>query len=385
MTGETTFANDLPTNFSRPMTMTTFLPFLRPLTLAISTAIVGISVASPKARAQSDERTLSGTDVAIYNIAGRVRVERGTGSDVTVQMTRGGRDAGALSVAVSEVRGRNSYRVLYPQDDDIIYSDNVNGRNNSSSESRIDSDGTWGHGERGSWRGSRRVRVKTRGSGTEAWADLTIRVPAGKSVSVYLMVGELTATQITSDLRLDVSSARVSATDIRGKLVVDAGSGRVDIRSASGASISVDNGSGSVSLNNVSSDDCTIDTGSGGVSGTGVQCKRLHVDVGSGGVRMAEVTTGDVFVDTGSGSIDLGLLSSPSKVAIESGSGGVTLSLPSSFSATLDVQSGSGGISTDFPVTTTRMSRNHLRGTIGDGAGNVRIETGSGSIRLRKN
>lgn len=367
--------------------MTNSTTFRRSVGLTTATVIFGLTVAPPTVAAQPDDRNLSGHDIAIYNVAGRVRVERGTGNEVSVRMTRGGRDAAQLSVAVGEIRGRNSYRVLYPQGSDIIYRDDTNPRNNSSSESRIDSDGTWGNDQRGEWRAwrGRRVRVKSSGSGTEAWADLTIRVPDGKSVSVYLMVGELEATQITSDLRLDVSSAHVTATNIQGKLVVEAGSGRVEIRGASSSSIAIDNGSGGVSLTNVTSDNCMIDTGSGGVNGTDMRCKLLHVDVGSGGVQFADITSDDVFVDTGSGSVNLSLRSSPSKVRVDAGSGGVTLSMPSDFSATLDIESGSGGISTDFPVKTTRVERNRLRGTIGNGAGNVRIETGSGSIRLRKN
>ncbi|HYR97595.1 MAG TPA: hypothetical protein VEO58_01180, partial [Gemmatimonadales bacterium] len=51
------------------------------------------------ARQQPERRTLAGDRVAIYNLAGVMHLDRGTGSDVVVELTRGGRDAGKLQIA----------------------------------------------------------------------------------------------------------------------------------------------------------------------------------------------------------------------------------------------------------------------------------------------
>lgn len=333
--------------------------------------------------AQSERQRVSGASVAIYNLAGRVRVESGSGSDVTVSVTRGGRDASRLRVATSEIRGRNTFRVVYPTGDDIVYRGDDDTRRRSSSDVRVNDDGTWGGSDRG-WRDGDRTRVKSSGSGTEAWADLTIAVPAGKSIAVYLAVGELTATNVDGEVMLDVSSARVTASGSRGRLSVDAGSGGVDLRDASLTSLDVDIGSGSLTLSSVTSERCSFDTGSGGVRGTGARCGTLSVDIGSGSVRLDDVRSTDVSIDAGSGGVTLNMLNSPKAVTVDAGSGGVTLSLPADLSADVDIETGSGGISTDFPVRTSRVERRHLRGTIGDGAGRIRIETGSGSVRLLK-
>ncbi|MEQ1693614.1 MAG: DUF4097 family beta strand repeat-containing protein [Gemmatimonas sp.] len=331
-----------------------------------------------------ERQTVSGADVAIFNVAGRVRLESGTGSEVTVEMTRGGRDGAKLKLAVSELRGRNTFRVIYPTDDDIVYSGDRDDRWGSNTDLRIDGDGTWGGNVRDGFRGDR-VRVKTRGSGTEAWADLVVRVPTGKTVSVYLGVGELTANRVTADLRLDVSAARVVATGTRGRLDIDAGSGGIEVSDVSGSALIVDNGSGGVTLTDVQSERCTIDTGSGGVGGSGVQCGELRVDVGSGSVRLDGIRSSDVLIDAGSGGVTLGFVSSPKRLSVEAGSGSVSVGLPATVDATVDIETGSGGITTDFPIRTTSVQRDRLRGTIGDAAGRITIETGSGSVRLRKN
>ena len=109
--------------------------------------------------AQTEGQRVTGTSVAIYNLAGKVRVEAGSGSDVTVSVARGGRDAERLRLATSEIRGRNAFRVIYPTGDDIVYQGDEDSRRRSTADVRVDEDGTWGGSDRG--RGGDRIRVKT--------------------------------------------------------------------------------------------------------------------------------------------------------------------------------------------------------------------------------
>jgi DUF4097 and DUF4098 domain-containing protein YvlB len=58
--------------------------------------------------------------------------------------------------------------------------------------------------------------------------------------------------------------------------------------------------------------------------------------------------------------------------------------LPESLNANVDIETGSGGIDTDFAVQVTRFEKRHVVGKIGDGRGQIRIESGSGNVRLLK-
>jgi lia operon protein LiaG len=332
--------------------------------------------------AQVERRSLEGQKVAVFNVAGTVRLERGSGRDVEVEILRGGRDAARLRIETGALRGTPTLRVIYPENDIVYRGGRERARWGGSTEARIRDDGSWG-GDR-SLTGGRRVRVRTSGAGLEAWADLVVRVPAGREVAAYLLAGELTARDVEGDLRLDVSAARVTADGTRGALLIDAGSGGVALRNVTASRLAVDNGSGGVDLQDVRAEWCTFDSGSGGLSGSNVTCERFKVDIGSGGVRVRDGSFSDVSVDAGSGGVSLELRRTPSSTIIDSGSGGVSLTLPSSLSATLDIDTGSGGISTDFAVRTTRMQRDRLQGTVGDGAARLKVETGSGSVRLRK-
>ncbi|MGH7701195.1 MAG: DUF4097 family beta strand repeat-containing protein [Gemmatimonadales bacterium] len=92
----------------------------------------------------------------------------------------------------------------------------------------------------------------------------------------------------------------------------------------------------------------------------------------------------DISIDTGSGSVTMALSSDVESLSIDTGSGGVTLAIPESLGAQIEIETGSGNIDFAFPVQATRMGRSHFRGTIGDGRGHIVVETGSGSIRLRR-
>ncbi|MGH7655967.1 MAG: DUF4097 family beta strand repeat-containing protein [Gemmatimonadaceae bacterium] len=344
-------------------------------------ALAAFGLAAHAAGAQT--RTLSGSSIAIYDLAGHVTVEQGSGSDVTVEVTMAGHDAKKLSIDVGELRGRNTLRIRFP-DDDIIYPDLGRG---SSSDFRINSDGTWGGGDdddRG-WSGGHRIRIKGSGSGTEAWADLKILVPAGKDVAVYTGVGELGATRVTSDLRLSAASGHVTANGTKGNLYASAGSGGVEVRGASGDDIHISAGSGGVRATDVSGKRVRLSTGSGGVTASGVASSDdLTVSTGSGHLTIDDTRSPSVRLSAGSGGIRAGFAAPVKSLDVSNGSGGVTVTLPGAVNAEVDISTGSGGIDSDFPVTVNRMERHRLHGQIGDGSGHIRIRSGSGSVQLRK-
>ncbi|HEY1810258.1 MAG TPA: DUF4097 family beta strand repeat-containing protein, partial [Acidobacteriaceae bacterium] len=101
---------------------------------------------------------------------------------------------------------------------------------------------------------------------------------------------------------------------------------------------------------------------------------------GSGSIHLQGVN-GALFAETGSGDIEIGgRPNAPWK--LETGSGGVTLNTGSSrFS--LDASTGSGSVHSDPPITTHgSLERHHVTGDINGGGPTVRIETGSGDIRI---
>jgi hypothetical protein len=339
--------------------------------------LVGPAIA--RVDAQTERRSVAGDRVAIYNLAGRLRVQPGTGSEVVVEITRGGHDASQLTLATGTVRGSQTLRVIYPSDH-IVYAD-VNHR--SRTNLRVNDDGTFDDGDGGDSFGRRRVEIRDSGSGLEAHADLVVSVPKGQHASIHWGIGEATVSNVDGDLHVSVGSGHLTSEHTRGLLSLDTGSGGLTVTDAQG-DVRLDTGSGGVSVTGVHGDALDIDAGSGSVRGGDIDVKTLKVDVGSGGLRLDRVKATRVSVDAGSGTTQLELLTAVEHLDLDAGSGGVELRLPASQGADVDIETGSGGIESDFSVQTTHVERHHLRGKIGDGRGSIKIEAGSGTVRLIK-
>jgi lia operon protein LiaG len=334
-----------------------------------------------QARAQTERRTLSGDQVAIYNLAGKLRVESGRGSDVVVEITRGGRDAEQLRIEEGSIAGRQTLRIIYPSER-VVYPEL--GRSDHTTISVRD-DGTWGEKESGGFsdRARNRIQISGSGSGLEAYADLRVLVPRGQRIVIRHAVGDARITSVDADLAVDVSRSDITAEHTRGHLSLDTGSGSVSVTDAQG-DVDLDTGSGSVTIANIKGETLRMDTGSGSIHGSDIDVGELKADVGSGGVRLSRVRAARVDVDAGSGGTELELLSSVERLKVDAGSGGVTVRLPASLGAEVDIETGSGGIDTDFAVQVTRVEQRHLVGRIGDGRGRIRIESGSGHVQLLK-
>lgn len=348
-----------------------------------------LALAATAAAAQQPERhTIAGDRVAIYDLVGQIRVEAGSGSGVIVEITRGGRDQGQLTVErgpVDALPGFETLRVVFPADD-ITYP--PLGRR-SRTEMTVRDDGTFGgdnSGERGRrWtrRSGRQVTISGSDAGLEAWADLRILVPAGRRLDVNVGVGDMSVTNVDGHLSLDGGSSTVTTRATKGSLNIDVGSGMVAVNDAQG-DLSIDTGSGNVELTTFRGTLLTIDTGSGSVAVTGVVADAVNVDTGSGDITLTGITSPELNLDTGSGEVDVDVTTDVEKVNIDTGSGSVTLHVPDNVGAMVDIESGSGGVESDMPLEVTRWGSDHVTGRIGDGRGRIVVDTGSGRVRIVK-
>lgn len=350
------------------------------MTRTLWALLLGTVASGWSSGATAQERhEITGTRVAIYNLAGQVTLGPGGGSAVIVEVTRGGADGARLKVEQGPIGARETLRVIYPSDDIRYQAMGWHG----STDVRVREDGTFGDNQREERRREgARVRISDRGD-LEAFANLKISVPEGQRLEMYLAVGKLTATNVKGDLRLDASGADVTTSGTVGPLVVDVGSGDVTVTDAQG-DVSLDTGSGDVDATNVKGDVLTVDTGSGSATVSQSVTRLLDLDTGSGDIEVTAASAEQVRLDTGSGSIRCELSSSPGSIDVDTGSGAVTLTLPANYGATLDVETGSGGIDVEFPVEARRFGADHLTGRIGDGRGTLKVDTGSGSVRILK-
>lgn len=339
------------------------------------------------AAAQTSRHVLKGDSVAIYNLVGELRVDAGTGSDVVVDVDRQGAGAGKLDVQSGPLHGRETLRVIYPED--VILVPEL-GRG-SSTTIRVRDDGTFGddgsgHHSHGFFGEGREVRIVGRGhyDGLEASAALHVSVPAGKNIALHLGVGKTFVSNVDGVIHVYVASADVTADRTKGSLHVATGSGDVNVRTAAGE-INLETGSGDVTLSGMEGSRLTLNTGSGNVTVTDAKAPNVHVETGSGDVEATSTSGDDLSFETGSGNVNVSLVTTFRSVRINTGSGDVTLKVPPSLGAEVQLDTGSGEIDLGgLSLQVRRIQHDHVTGTIGDGKGRLSVETGSGDVHLQK-
>ncbi len=175
------------------------------------------------------------------------------------------------------------------------------------------------------------------------------------------------------------------------------GSGSQSISGVAGP-VEVGSGSGRLTLSDIGGS-VNASAGSGSISAEGV-AGAFDAHTGSGAIRLIQVAPGDVEATAGSGSIDLkgvvgalrarsgsGSINVDGQMAgpwdLDTGSGSVHVTLPTDAAFTLDAESNSSSITVDHPVTIQgKMSKKRVKGDVRGGGEMLRIETGSGRIRV---
>jgi DUF4097 and DUF4098 domain-containing protein YvlB len=170
-----------------------------------------------------------------------------------------------------------------------------------------------------------------------------------------------------------------------------------EIQTPENSFLDAGSGSGNITVDGVG-ENAKLSTGSGNIHATGLH-GGFSVNTGSGDIYAEQGGEGDVKAQTGSGNVELrnlhgglhagtgsgdikagGSPSAPWK--LETGSGNVEY-WAGNAALTLDASTGSGSIHTDKEMMTQGSSdHHHLTGKINGGGPTVRIETGSGDIRV---
>ncbi len=186
-------------------------------------------------------------------------------------------------------------------------------------------------------------------------------------------------------------------------VTVDSVSANVDVAGVAGRSLSVDTVSGDVVVRAARPAEASIDSVSGDLD-LDLQTASIAVDTVSGDVRIRGRVTGVVDLETVSGDVELAAgqverlsissvsgdsrvkarLAPGGRITTDSVSGGLTLSLGRDTSARLRVETFSGDISS--PVGTVKAEQygpgKSLETRLGAGAGDVRLESFSGDVRI---
>ena len=216
-------------------------------------------------------------------------------------------------------------------------------------------------------RSSLRINVMNRNKRNIDGTDLKLMVPHGASIDVSAVSADIYVSGLDND--------KLTASSVSGDVEVEATSKRISIESVSGdvrfsghtKRISAESVSGDVTLSGISGE-ITATTVSGD----------MELQAGTIDGAKLETVSGDIMVT--------GKLSDNARLSAESMSGDVLVLLPSNQTGLFKAQSFSGRIYTDFGSVqhAKHGPGSHLKHNVGGGGSEVRVESFSGNIKLKK-
>ncbi|HSB12435.1 MAG TPA: DUF4097 family beta strand repeat-containing protein [Blastocatellia bacterium] len=188
----------------------------------------------------------------------------------------------------------------------------------------------------------------------------------------------------TADLDLHTGDGNVGVQGVNGSILLRSGDGNLKLSDLEGM-LKADTGDGNIDMRNVRGD-LTLHTGDGRIDLTGVDGS-LRAETGDGRVRINGRF--DVLdVKTGDGGIDA-VANEGSKLEsnwrLNTGDGNLTLRVPATIAADVELRTSDGSIDFDMPVTVSgRAGKREVHGQINGGGKLLSLKTGDGSIRLEK-
>jgi Putative adhesin len=173
--------------------------------------------------------------------------------------------------------------------------------------------------------------------------DYEIEAPVDSYLEATSGSGDVTDDGVGENAKLNTGSGNIRATGLHGGFTVGTGSGNVYAEQTGQGDVKAETGSGNIELRNLR----------GG----------LRAGTGSGNIKVGGAPTSPWHLETGSGNVEFWAGDAP---------------------LTLDAETGSGSVHSDREMMTQGSSNHHhVTGKLNGGGPTVRIETGSGDIRIR--
>ena len=221
-----------------------------------------------------------------------------------------------------------------------------------------------------------RVEVRTGYSGHDnhVSVDFAVTAPAGTTVSVHTVSGDVKITGIRGEVRAESVSGNISAMGTPLVSLVKSVSGDIVVTGVA------------------TQDDLHASTVSGDISVKTARMRGVDADTVSGEINLVDVTCERATAGSTSGSIAFsGPLARSGRYELKAHSGDVRVALSGDPGFELDARTFSGSVRSDVPVTTRpgetislRGPQKGLRGVHGDGSAQLVLTSFSGDITIVK-
>ncbi len=192
-----------------------------------------------------------------------------------------------------------------------------------------------------------RAERKPGSTGASPRADIVVTVPADTSLTLVVGNGKAEVSGVQASGTLTTGNGGVSLTDVFGDFVITAGNGTVELSDVEG---------------------------------------KFQAHAGNGDIS-AKRSAGAFTFSAGNGDIDfLGALTPGGTSSFTTGNGSVTVEFDGPPNVEIDAEiQRKGRVTADLDLTeTTRSDEKRLIGTVGEGAADLIVRTGTGDISIRQ-
>lgn len=294
----------------------------------------------PASQTDKETRTFAigaNGEFSLENLSGDIRIVPGSGSALTVEITRHARGrndadakAGLTRVRVETThRGdRATARTVYPQNE--------------------------------------------RSPNYSVSVDYLVTAPAGTRVTAKTLSGDVTVGAMTGDLTINSTSGDVHITGATRLIHAKTVSGDVILQNCASADV------------------LTAATMSGDVTGTNIKARHVELQSISGNVTGHNVTAQSAKLHSMSDDVIFdGDLAAGGRYEFSTHSGNVRLGLDGRTGFNLEATTFSGSVRSDLPLKlenlgTGRRANRNVRGTFGDGSATITAKSFSGSVIVTK-
>ncbi|MBN1361967.1 MAG: DUF4097 family beta strand repeat protein [Sedimentisphaerales bacterium] len=222
-----------------------------------------------------------------------------------------------------------------------------------------------------------------------SYGSISCRDVTGSEIALHSGSGSIHTANLEGQTRIDSSYGSITCDGFSGgDLTVRSGSGSIAISGATFAACEVDSSYGAVTGSHLKGDTIKYHSGSGSVAIAESDAARIELSASYGRIDGRQITTRELEAHSGSGSVEIVCTPAcPSDLtaSVRSSYGSVTLTAPPSFAGRVTLSTSYGSVESDLPVTITGRigDKKKIEGTVGQGNGALRLESGSGSVALR--
>jgi DUF4097 and DUF4098 domain-containing protein YvlB len=221
-----------------------------------------------------------------------------------------------------------------------------------------------------------------------SYGSVNCRNITGDNITVKSSSGSITAEIIKGSAQLTTSYGSITCTDMSdGDIKLKTSSGKIKLSNVSLGDCDAHTSYGSIVSDELKGESIKLHSGSGDIKLTKSSANTTNLSTSYGRITCRQITTNNITAKSGSGNLDIACSdSTPDEVVADlfTSYGNINFAAPQNFAGQVDLSTSYGSIRTDRPITISgQVSKKKLKGTIGEGNGNLHMQTSSGSINLQ--